>query len=153
MFNMLKNLQEKRGLQKPSLIDLIFSRDENMVDDMTHQAALGSSDHDGLLWNYTTKSGLWASYTGGKTKNYAKGDYEKIRSQFRETDWNSKLDGLSCEDAWDKFKVAYNDAVDKNVPLRTKKKNKPPWLKSSVKKSIKKKHKLFQRYRKTDHVQ
>ena len=150
---MLKNLQEKRGLQKPSLIDLIFSRDENMVDDMTHQAALGSSDHDGLLWNYTTKSGLWASYTGGKTKNYAKGDYEKIRSQFRETDWNSKLDGLSCEDAWDKFKVAYNDAVDKNVPLRTKKKNKPPWLKSSVKKSIKKKHKLFQRYRKTDHVQ
>ena len=107
-----------------------------MVDDITHQAALGSSDHDGLLWNYTTKSGLWASYTGGKTKNYAKGDYEKIRSQFRETDWNSKLDGLSCEDAWDKFKVAYNDAVDKNVPLRTKKKNKPPWLKSSVKKSI-----------------
>ena len=51
----------RRGFQKPSLIDLIFSRDENMVDDITHQAALGSSDHDGLLWNYTTKSGLCAS--------------------------------------------------------------------------------------------
>ena len=76
----------RRGLQKPSMLDLIFSKDENMVNDIVHSAPLGSSDHDGLSWTYVTHSGLWASYTGGQTHNFVKGDYNKIRNIFSDID-------------------------------------------------------------------
>ena len=61
-----------------------------------------------------------------------------------------RRDDLSCNDAWEEFKATYEKAVEENIPLKPKKKNKPPWLKSSVKKSIKKKYQLFKRYRRTD---
>ncbi len=52
-------------------------------------------------------------------------------------------------EAWNVFKDEYTNTVKQNVPLRKKKSRKPPWLRSGVKKSIKRKHKLYQRYRKT----
>ncbi len=56
------------------------------------------------------------------------------------------------------FKEEYNNTAKQNVLLRKNKISKPPWLRSGVnteldsvgvKKSIKRKHKLYQRYRKT----
>ena len=45
--------------------------------------------------------------------------------------------------------VTFNKSVEDHIPLRKKAAKKPPWLKAGVKKSIRKKHHLFQRYRNT----
>ena len=47
-----------RGNQKPSLINLVISKDENIIDGIQHLAPLGSSDHEGINWTYVTHSSL-----------------------------------------------------------------------------------------------
>ena len=59
------------------------------------------------------------------------------------------MEKLKCEDAWQFLKQAYEHAVDEHVPVREKKKkNKPPLMSLHVKKSVKRKHSLYQKYRK-----
>ena len=61
------------------------------------------------------------------------------------------MEDLTCEEAWQLLKDNYDQAVNDSVPLqKDKKKFKPQWLKSSVKKSIKKKYALYQKYRRTE---
>ena len=61
------------------------------------------------------------------------------------------MDGLLCEEAWQVLKSKYDKlAVDDNVSWKKiNSKYKPQWMKSSVRKSIKRKHALCKKYRKT----
>ena len=139
----------RRGDQKPSLLDLVISRDEQMVNEITHLASLGNSDHDGLYWEYETRSRIQEIDNDKMSFNYPKGDYEKVKAAFRKVNWDTEFEKKNVEEAWNQFKDEFNKAVENHVPLRKKKAKKPPWLKAGVKKSIKKKHHLFQRYRRT----
>ena len=138
-----------RGNQKPSLIDLVISRDENEIDEIQYLAPLGCSDHEGLAWTYVTHSSLKTAKEGGLSQNYKKGDYKEIKKHFSNIDWEANLEGMKCEEAWSKFKEEYNKATEDHIPLKKQKKSKPPWLRAGVKRSIKKKYKLFQKYKKT----
>ena len=51
---------------------------------------------------------------------------------------------------WKQFTKKYNDATDKFIPARRPgTKTKPPWMKSRVKKSVKRKLELYKKYRNT----
>ena len=138
----------RRGDQKPSLLDLVISRDEQMVNEIIHLASLGNSDHDGLFWEYETRSKIQEIDNDTMSFNYPKGDYEKVKAAFKKVNYK-EFEKKNVEEAWNQFKDEFNKAVENHVPLRKKKAKKPPWLKAGVKKSIKKKHHLFQRYRRT----
>ena len=143
-----KPTRHRQG-QRPSLLDLVITSDESMVEEVIHYAPLGSSDHDGLFWEYTTHSNLCTSPDDNTTKDYNKGNYNAIKEHFRDINWNTRLDKLNCQQAWNVFKEEYNQTVEANIPEKKKKKKKPPWLKAGVKKAIRKKYELFQKYRKT----
>ena len=82
--------------------------------------------------------------------NYNKGNYNAIKTQFANTDWKGKMNNISCNEAWGVFLREYKSAVDKNIPVKKMKANKKPvWMKAGVVKSIKKKHQLYMRYRRT----
>ena len=139
-----------RGNQKPSLIDLVISKDENMIDEIQHLAPLGSSDHEGLTWTYVTHSSVRTAKEGSSSPNYKKGNYQEIKRHFSNIDWETDLERLNCEEAWNKFKEEYTRATEDHIPLKKqKKKSKPPWLRAGVKRSVKKKCKAFQKYKKT----
>ena len=53
---------------------------------------------------------------------------------------------LSSEDSWQMLKQMYSEVVDMHVPKKKSfKKHKPKWMKSSVKKAVKKKSNLYMR--------
>ena len=81
--------------------------------------------------------------------NYPKEDYVKVKADFAEINWKEELEKKDVEEAWNQFKTTFNKSVQDHISLRKKKDKKPPWLKAGVKKSIRKKHHLFQRYRNT----
>ncbi len=59
--------------QKPSLLDLVLTNNENSIDEITHHAAVGKSDHDSLIWSYTYR--LETSCSNKDRLNFAKGNY------------------------------------------------------------------------------
>ncbi|XP_072040364.1 uncharacterized protein [Amphiura filiformis] len=78
-----------------------------------------------------------------------RGDYVKIKSHFKNVNWEEEFKDKTCNEAWNIFKEEYETTIQEHVPLKKKKSKKPPWLKSGVKRSIRKKYNMYQRYRKT----
>ena len=138
----------RRPGQKPSLLDLVLTQDENAIDEIVHAPALGASDHDCLMWTYLCRAETF--HSNKERLNYNKGNYNAIKTQFANTDWKGKMNNLSCNEAWGVFLREYKSAVDKNIPVKKMKANrKPVWMKAGVVKSVKKKHQLYMRYRRT----
>jgi hypothetical protein len=49
---MLQKETRFRGDNQPSLLDLIFTNEEGMIDTIEHNAPLGNSDHETLEFNF-----------------------------------------------------------------------------------------------------
>ena len=61
-----------RGTDTPSLLDLIKTNEEEMVNEIKHVAPLGRSDHQVLVFRYN----CYADWAKPQTRyNFASGDY------------------------------------------------------------------------------
>ena len=66
-----------RGDQTPNILDLVFTNEEGMIEDLVHRAHLGKSHHQVLKFDYVCYREKSAK---SKTKfNYLKGDYSKLK--------------------------------------------------------------------------
>jgi hypothetical protein len=41
-----------RGLQKANILDLIFRKENEMIESISHEEPIGKSDHEELVWKY-----------------------------------------------------------------------------------------------------
>ncbi|KAI0217621.1 hypothetical protein LSAT2_030625, partial [Lamellibrachia satsuma] len=101
-----------------------------MVDNVTHLAPLGYSDHESLRWSYMCYADAPANKRLSGYRNYPKGDYDVINESLSKIDWKSKLHGNSVNTNWTELKKEISKAVRENVPLwnvKRKMNNKPPW--------------------------
>ena len=72
--------------QEPSILDLIFTNEENMIKDLQILSPLGKSDHACLTFNYICNrskiSKPWTKYF------YDKGNYKIIKEELEATNWD-----------------------------------------------------------------
>ena len=140
--------------QKPSRLDLVFTNEEFMVENISGIAPLGKSDHIGVVWTYVCSSGIELSDNHHTSLNFGKGDYNSMKQYFRSINWEEEMQNLNCDDAWQFLKEKFEFGVKDYVPLKKpKKKYKPRWMTSKVKKAVKKKYALYQKYRKSQQYQ
>ena len=107
----------RRGNDKPSLIDLIFTDEEMQVSEVIHHAPLGKSDHDVITFKFN------CYLDSSKPKDvfvYAKADFESMRRELTESDWEEIYlsDGgeKSVEDLWHTLKLKLLELRNKFVP-------------------------------------
>ena len=93
--HVVKDTRRREG-QKPSRLDLVFSHDENSIDEITHTAAIGKSDHDSLTWTYICHADSICS--NREQLNFAKGDYTAIQREFEETDWDRAAESAGARE-------------------------------------------------------
>ena len=58
----------------PSMLDLIFTNEDYMIENLRSIAPLGHSDHVGLLFMFITYSAIYTRLYGGKKHDYWKAD-------------------------------------------------------------------------------
>ena len=136
--------------QKSSRLDLVFTNEEFMVENIRGIAPLGKSDHVGVVWTFICSSGIELSDNHHTSLNFRKGDYSSMNQYFSSINWEEEMQSLNCDDAWQFLKEKFEIGVKENVPLKKQKqKHKPRWMTSKVKKAVKKKYALYQKYRKS----
>ncbi len=81
--------------QEPSTLDLIFTNEEYMIDNIESVAPLGKSDCIGLVWSFITYDGIVSKINQKKCRNYWKGNYMKMICDLESTDW--RKEGLKRE--------------------------------------------------------
>ena len=132
-----------------SILDLILSKEPDLVCNVQDLGNFGSSDHKLIFCNLGTDVDIVNDF---KTRfDYNRMDINGLRDEIRLVNWMSVLTG-SVEDCWSKFKSTLLDLQNKFVPVKVvKDKDKVPWMNYKALKWIKKKHKVFRKYKNSSH--
>ena len=137
-----------RGTDHPSMLDLIFTRQQEDITDINYGAPLGKGDHavlDMKYWTNIAKSPK--KYKGNY--NFKKGDYNGLREYFKKTNWERDLTITDINLQNEKFLEFYRKGVDKFIP-KTKQGGTPQdnkkWFNARCARARKNKELLWKRY-------
>ena len=86
-----------RNGEEPSLLDLIITNEEGMIQNLSYHPALGDSDHcclkfDLCCYAYHNKRKV------DKVPNYYKANYETIKNRLMDINWYVLLNGTLKDD-------------------------------------------------------
>ena len=133
---------------RPTLDDLIFTTEENDIEDLTYNPSMGLSDHITLQCKLKTK----LKTAGGNRilYKYDKGDYKKM-AELLNIDWETELHDCTTQVAMDKLDRRYKSAEEACIPKTTiagvlNCRIKPSWLNNHALRKVKRKHSSWIRY-------
>ena len=146
-----RNPTHFRGDQTPNVLDLIFTNEETMINDIDYSAPVGKSHHSTLLFQFKCYKPSETSNIPGYT--YDKGDYDTIREKLSEINWDKELEGKNTQDSWTKIKLTVHKLIDNHIPKKrnsnSNRPTKPLWMNDKAMAAIKKKRDSFKRYLQT----
>ena len=137
-----------RSGQQPTLDDLIFSTEDNDIEDITYNPSIGLSDHITLQCKIKTK--LKTTASNRVIYKYDKGDYKKM-SEMLNINWENEMKDCSTQEAMDILDKRYKAAEEECIPKTTLSgmlncRIKPSWLNNHALRKIKRKHSAWIRY-------
>ena len=116
--------------EEPSTLDLVFTNEEAMIQQISHQSPIGKSDHSVLLINFQIHQ--TSNFIPRTIHCYDKGDYEGMKSDLN-LNWAAELDPATCDinEQWRKITTKIKESVDTRIPsYQTTEKN--LWKKGKI---------------------
>ena len=148
LFQHVQNSTRFRGSQN-SCLDLIFTNEENMVDDVLELPPLGKSDHVCQKWNLVVSELIFWN-TAKLRHNFKRANWEEMRKELR----NFELDSNDSPDTMNGILVEkIKELKVKHIPLCRPRsnKNRLPWTKgAAIKKQRFLKWKAWKRFKQSD---
>ena len=134
---------------EPSLLDLILTNDEHLVEKLEHLSPLGKSDHSMLSFEMKIKD--TSNYQPRTVLNYDKGNYGNMMKDLS-IDWQTEFSqcGQDTTKQWELLKSRIKSSQKNHIPTYQTsenhylKKGKIP-LNEDIRKEIRKKHRCWQR--------
>ena len=140
-----------RGEMEASLLDLIFTNEENMIRELTHQAPLGKSDHSVLTFTFTCFTELQDRWI--TRYQYTKGNYEGFEASLRNVDWDTMFESGNVNTIWNEFEEVIQQHMDRYIPKRSFNANNhrkrafplPPGIREKIKEKSRLANKIFKK--------
>ena len=132
-----------RGEQE-SLLDLIFTKEEDDVKNIEILSPLGKSDHGVVMCDVICE---WKANAFVIPKRlYHRGNYEEMNILINEVNWIVEFEGLNIHQKWDLFKRKLEEFANQCIPVTEPKRYQAPWMNRKVVKAYKKKYFAWKRY-------
>jgi hypothetical protein len=148
LFQHVENPTHKRPGEKANILDLVLTNEENMVENLRHNEPLGKSHHHVITFEF-------ACYSTHKDSSQRKllldkGNYEKIRQELEEEDWDEALAETNVNDAWSYFSSKLKSAAERHIPTKQVKSNaeqvNTTWVNEAVRTKSKLKREAFDKF-------
>ena len=132
LYNHVTAPTRRRNTDRPSILDLILTNEELMVENVTHFSPFGRSDHDVLLFNYICQA-TFSSYTHVTSRRYT--SYVDLKLLVQANSWEF-LNRFQCQEAWNQFVSTLNILVAACSTVHTVKPARKPsnWIRSRTRK-------------------
>ena len=131
---------------KGNILDLVLSDTPDSVHSVASHGRLGRSDHDMIVVRINV--GKRQKKLPELTKNWRKADWEKMKYEMGQRDWQGEMAELGTEEAWQLFKTTVHGLVEKHVPSRVIRANgRPPWLTTALLQEIRQKRRIWAKFR------
>ena len=125
-----------------NILDLIISREDNLVQRVRMEGRLGKSDHEIMMADL--QLAVDENAENVFIRNYSKADYQEMRNQTRSLDWTEELTDKDTEESWQVIKGFLEKMVTDYVPWKKRKRNNaPPWMTKEIKKALQEKKKAW----------
>ena len=103
-----------RGTER-SILDLIFTKEENVVKNIKVLPPIGGSDHGVVMGDFICE---WKSRTEQKKRKvYFRGAYEVYETMLNQNNWVNSFSGKSLRENWEIYREIEKKLSDKNIPL------------------------------------
>ena len=114
-----------RGEEEPSLLDLVFTKKPESPPIIQYLSPMGKSDHVTVEIQMQEEDEIsYREDYKGERLNYARADFEKLRSYFADIEWSNIMCRKTVQEKYDIFLQKYYEGVKKFVPVyRVQKKN------------------------------
>ena len=130
-----------------SCLDLIITRDPDLVSDVENIGQFLNSDHCVIRCKIRNSNSKTTTLKG--RLDYARADFDKIRREIGGITWSL---GESAGDAWEDFKSKILDVEKRLVPKASeRKKKKSIWMNHKAVNAVKHKHRVYAKYKRSDH--
>jgi len=128
-------------------LDLIFSSEAELVDEVEICSPISNSDHNSLLFKICVEVG--EENINRVIYNYHKADFVKINSDLNEINWDDRFSNKNVESMWNVLITELIQVRDKYVPIKKMMKGKcPKWMKNKIKRDIRKRNKIWNMFNK-----
>ena len=142
-----------RGGQRPSLLELVLTRQDGLVDGIEYLPHLGESDH--LVLMLTISTGEQSTVDGKNSDtepklNYGKADFEKMRQNLN-VECLAGCSDLGVDAAWNAIKKEIKNVERRYTPVQGNRKarKKPIWTNPQALRKLRRKKDAFTRYLRT----
>lgn len=134
------------------ILDLVFTLEPDLVENVTTVGPLGDSDHRMLTFAINWSSADDVVHNRVDRYDYGKMEVDKMKQDFRQIEWRDILTG-TIHDCWSTFKGILLDAECKYTPKYKNRSavKKKIWMTHKSIRLIKRKHKAYQRYKDSSH--
>ena len=133
--------------QKANTVDLIFTSDDGLLEDITTAPPMGKSDHFTIIFSLDMNEKKQEHRT---TLNYTKMDTNMLIWKLLDIDWEKEGRNLTVEQYWYMLKNRIKQAVEKSVPKRSaQSRRRQKWMDGGTLTSVRTKHKRFRRWLQT----
>lgn len=138
-----------RNSESASRLDLVFSKTDGEVEDLTYLAPLGKSKHAVLCCNVAVDRIPEEQECKLSKLNYHKADLNKMKTLFKDAEWNSLYQAGTASEKWEIFTGIYNRTVKACVPTFKCRRSspKPKWMNRELQQLIHRKQQAWKKYR------
>lgn len=136
-----------RDGETPSLLDLVLTNEDSMVNSISYMSGLGKSDHVQLTFDYNCY--IEVNSHSFRKYNFFKGDYDGLSWELADISWDVVLDGLDLANSWEVLTETITRLVEKYVPesrVRNEHGKKNPCINQECLEAIKRKHTKWKKY-------
>ena len=131
----------------PSNLDWVLCDEEDMIEEVSIHPPVQSSDHTVIKFqiniSYSEPENI-ARY------QYYKGNYENMRDEIRNENWEEILQNKDVQQAWGLFQDKISGLIERNIPKKNFRNNhKPPWSSREIQSAIKDKRKAWDQYKRS----
>ena len=129
-----------------NILDILLTDLPSDSISVSSQGRLGKSDHNILL--IKTKLSAPESKTSQKVPQWNRANFTQIINDLESFNWIAEFENCSAQESWDLFSDKANESIIKNVPFRSRRQaSKPVWMNSKCLQAVRKKRKLWKRYK------
>ncbi|MEW8548045.1 MAG: reverse transcriptase family protein, partial [Candidatus Thiodiazotropha sp.] len=147
LFQHISDFTRIRDNQTPNILDLVITKDEHDIENITILPSLGVSDH--VLIKFDFLSSFKEHCTGKPKIKYSQCDFESFSQDWESINWNNKFRGMNIDQMWKCFSEKYQESIEEYVPKYVPKKGckpKPQWMTADSLKSVKEKRHAWAQY-------
>jgi len=146
MFQHILKPTRYRGEETPNLLDLVFTDDENMIENLTYLPGLGNSDHLCISYDLITPSSQVIESDDVPKYNVYHADFENMKLLLSAVEWETEMTDLSVNDCWDYFSTTFNEIMRTCIPLAKPKHRKNIYMTKEAMIMKNKKNRLWRNY-------